>query len=146
MTKDTSGFLVTNLTKSYLRGGRTTKDTNGYLVTKIYLVLRTGWMENQGYWRVLGHKFLLSPTYGVNGRPRITTGTWSQKLCQVLLANETKYQWLAKAQKWQGHIHNGSKNKNNEDKQWIKSNRYKPNKVKVLHKAQKKGHLLLSYK
>ena len=42
-----------NHTKSYLRGGWMTKDTDGYLVLEI----------------------LPSPTYEVDGQPRILTGT-----------------------------------------------------------------------
>ena len=54
--KDTNGYLVLEISsKSYLQGGRTTKDTDGYLVLEI----------------------LRSPTYGMDGRPRIPTGIWS---------------------------------------------------------------------
>ena len=44
-----------NHTKSYLRGEQTTKDIDGYLVLEI----------------------LPSPTYRVDGRPRILMGNWS---------------------------------------------------------------------
>ena len=51
-----------NHTKSYLRGGRMTKDTNGYLVLWI----------------------LPSPTYKVEGWPRISMSTWFCEYYQVL--------------------------------------------------------------
>ena len=44
-----------NRTKSYLLSGKMTKNTDGYLILEI----------------------LLSPTYGVDERPRISTSTWS---------------------------------------------------------------------
>jgi len=55
-TKDTNGYLVLEISsKSYLQGGRKTKDIDGYLILEI----------------------LRSLTYGMDGRPRIPTGTWS---------------------------------------------------------------------
>ena len=53
---------LTNFSKSNLWGGQITQDIDGYLVLRI----------------------ILSPTYGMDGWSRISTGTWSYKFYKVL--------------------------------------------------------------
>ena len=86
---------LTNFIKTNLRDGRMTKDTDGYLVLRILPSLPTEWTDNHGYQRVLGFQnIILNPTYGVDGRPRISIGTWSLNI----ILNPTG--WTDEAKYW----------------------------------------------
>lgn len=112
MTKDTDGYKVVKILPSHTYG----LDKQPRILTStFYQVLPTGWMDDEGYQRVPGHKnsHLVLPT-GTNGWNRITT-----------------------VQMWRGHFHNYDKNKITQVQATNKNGRCKPKWVNVLHKSPK---------